>query len=410
MGTRALVRLAASVVILAGASSASAQDLPAGPIRAFGETLTLGGEVVATAGRSDSTAFFNYTDYGHNALRMMRLALAAEWRPTDRLAFIGQLRVEDFSRLTLHAAYVRFRPWTGRRFDIQIGRIPPTFGAFGRRAYSTSDGLIGYPLAYQYLTSLRPDAAPATIDDLIAMRGRGWLSTFPVGNRQPAPGIPLISVFQWDTGIQAHWASDRMTMTGAITSGTLSTPRVDDNNSGKQVSARVTVRPAFGLVLGASAARGAWLSRDVVNELPAAHRRESYAQTAIGTDVEYSRDHWIVRSEAIWSRWRVPTPRTSDRPSVNLDAFGAFVEGRYRLTPRISVSARLDKLMFSSIRGTTPGAAATPWDAPVRRVELGAGYLLQRNLTARIVLQRNVRDGGRVSRRTFVSGQLAFWF
>jgi hypothetical protein len=38
--------------------------------------------------------------------------------------------------------------------------------------------LIGYPLAYQYLTSLRADSLPLNANELIAMRGRGWLSSY----------------------------------------------------------------------------------------------------------------------------------------------------------------------------------------------------------------------------------------
>jgi hypothetical protein len=164
----------------------------------------------------------------------------------------------------------------------------------------------------------------------------------------------------------------------------------------------------FGLVLGASAARGAWLSRTAAAALPNVEEASSYAQTAAGADAEYSRDHWIVRGEAIWSRWRVPTSLSSTSPSIDVSALSGFVEARYRLTPRIFASARLDRLSFSSVTGST--AAARSWDAPVTRFEAGAGYMLQRNLTARIAVQRNVRDGGRVRNRTFVSGQLAYWF
>ena len=55
-------------------------------------------------------------------------------------------------------------------------------------------------------------------------------------------------------------------------------------------------------------------------------------------------------------------------------------------------------------------APPTPWDAPVTRIEAGGGVYLQRNLTVRVVAQHNWRDGGRVRNRTYVSGQLAYWF
>ena len=56
------------------------------------------------------------------------------------------------------------------------------------------------------------------------------------------------------------------------------------------------------------------------------------------------------------------------------------------------------------------GGAPTPWDAPVTRIEAGGGFYLQRNLTLRGIVQRNWRDGGRVRNRTFVSGQISYWF
>ena len=65
--------------------------------------------------------------------------------------------------------------------------MPPDLRGVSRRhAYAADNPLIGYPLAYQYLTSLRPDALPASADELLRMRGRGWLSNFSVGNWRPA--------------------------------------------------------------------------------------------------------------------------------------------------------------------------------------------------------------------------------
>jgi hypothetical protein len=384
---------------------ALAQPLPAGPVSAFDGRLGIGGEVVATIGEEDNSAYFNYTDYEHNALRMFRVALSAAWRPVSRVAVVGEVRSEDFDLVRPYAAYIRVRPWTSHAFDVQFGRIPPTFGAFGRRGYQGSDNpLLGYPLAYQYLTAIRPDAVPATVADLLVMRGRGWRLTYPIGSQEPAPGVPLISAFRWDTGIQAHWEGEAIEVTGSVTSGTLADPRLPDNNGGKQVSVRLALRPAAGLVLGGSAARGKFFDREVTEALPASSG--SHAQSTLGADVEYSQGHWLVRSELVWCRWNVPfaTPAST----TDLDALGVWVEGRYRVTPRIVFSARADRLGFSRIDA---GQDLDPtWDADVWRVEADAGYYIQRNLVARIAVQRNDRNGGRVRTRTYVSGQLAYWF
>ena len=134
------------------------QVLPAGPIETARGTVTVSGEVTATAGARDDQAFFNYTDYEHNALRMFRLSLSGMWRPSPRFAALTEIRSEDLQRVIPYALYVRVRPWTNLPFDVQAGRIPPVFGTFARRAYGADNPLIGFPLAYQYLTSMRPDA------------------------------------------------------------------------------------------------------------------------------------------------------------------------------------------------------------------------------------------------------------
>jgi hypothetical protein len=379
-----------------------AQALPEGPIQAFDGKVAVGAEVIATGGNADDIAFFNYTDYEHNALRMFRMGVSALYRPATWLSFVGEVRSEDLEQPNVYAAYVRVRPWRNRSFDIQAGRIPPAFGAFGRRQYETGNPVIGYPLAYQYLTSLRTDAIPATADDVLRMRARGWRSSFPIGSQLPAPGIPLVSGFQWDTGIEASGRVGMVDVAGSITNGTLSSPRVEDNNSGKQIAGRIGVTPAVGLVLGASAARGAWLSRTVAPD-------SAPVQQSFGADAEYSRDHWIVRWELVWSRWGFPHALLPS-DTTTLDAVGSWIEGRYRITPRIFVAGRADRVGFSTLRGATIGTSGLPWDAPVRRIEGAVGYYLQRNFVLRGSVQGNWREAGRDQSRTYLSGQLVYWF
>jgi hypothetical protein len=405
-GASSLPRVAlACLILLCAFSTAAAQELPSGPITAFDGRLVVGAEVSASVGSSDENAYFNYTDYEHNALRLFRAAVAASWRPASRIALVGEVRTEDFNLVRPYAAYVRIRPWSGIDFDIQAGQIPPSFGAYGRRGYQSNDnGLIGYPLAYQYLTAMRADAAPASLADLLAMRARGWRLSYPLGSQQAGPGVPLISAFRWDTGVQGHWHGRMIDVTAGVTSGTLSDPHVEDNNSGKQFSGRVALSPITGLIVGASTARGEFLAKAVTRQLQ--DTPGSRAQTALGADAEYSRDHWLVRGEMVWSRWNVPMVAT--RSSIDLDAIGYWIEGRYRLTPRIVVAARADRLDFSDV---PLGSGATDtWDANVRRVEADAGYYFRRNLVFRVAVQHNDRDGGRDRKRTYVSGQLAYWF
>lgn len=384
-----------------GASPASAQP---GPVQLFDGTLRIAGEVTATGGARDEDAFFNYTDYERNALRGMRASLTALWQPRDRVAVVGEFRIDDFSHATASAFYVRVRPWRSLPVDVQAGRIPPVFGAHGRQVYASDRLLIGSPLAYQYLTSLRPDAIPSDAGDLLRMRGRGWLSSFPVGDTAAAPGVPLISGFQWDTGVQVRWLAGRVEGAAAVTQGTLSRPRLSDDNGRPQFSGRIAVRVSPGLRLGVSAARGRFLA----DTLPG-RGRPGGDQSAAGADAEYSAGRFLVRAETVWSRWTVPyltIPPEGDA----ISAHAAWIEARYRFTPRFYLAARGDRLAFSEVTGRSPSERRDTWDAGVRRVEAGGGYSLLRTLILRAMVQYNERDGGRVPERTFLSSQVSWWF
>ncbi len=399
-----------TLLALVAAAPSFGQALRGEPMVFGAGRITLGGdasltlscaETPAPGNCGEDTGFFNYSDYQHSTMRLLTLDVSASVRASQQFTLLAELRSENGGTPQLYALYVRFRPWKRRAFDLQAGRVPPTFGAFARRTYASDNLLIGYPLAYQYLTSLRPDATPASADDLIKMRGRGWLSSFPIGSTTPDRGLPLATAFRWDTGIQAHTASRWADATVAVTTGSLTNPLFGDDNGGKQIVGRVAVHPVPGLLMGVSGARGQFLTRGVLRSAGREADAGRFVQRAWGADAEYSRDYYLVRFETIVSDWTVPALETP------LRAAGTALEGRYKLRPGLYAAARLDHLGFSQVTGTT---RTTDWDAPVTRVEVGGGYLLRRNLQLKLSVQRNVRDGGRVPRLTLGAAQLGFWF
>jgi hypothetical protein len=391
-----LIRAVVLAAALLAANGAGAQTPAPAPRR-----LTLGGEVSLAIAPEDPT-FFNYTDYEYNPLRLARLGVSGVFRIHDRLALLGEVRSDNLGTPRAHALYLRFRPWPRRALDLQAGLIPPVFGAFARRSYATDNFLIGYPLAYQYLTSIRSDAVPATAADLLRMRGRGWQPSFPIGSQDERPGLPLVNALRWDTGVQARAGSERVEVLAAYTVGTLSSPRVRDDNGGRQWSARVASRPVVGLVLGASAARGAYLGREPTEGL--AIDADTFQQRAYGLDVEYSRDYWLLRAEGVWSGWDIPA---ISEPWVSgpLRARGLSLEGRYKLWPGVYAAARVDHLGFTRLPATS-----TPWDAPVLRVEAGGGYHIRRHVLVKGVFQHNRRDDGRNRPLNVGAAQLLVWY
>ena len=394
-----------AAVALGGASSAGAQILPSEPVSLAGGRVTIGGDISASLA-PDDVGFFNYTDYEHSALRLFRVDLTTALTINPHFSVLAEIRDENVDTLRVYAAYLRIRPWADHAFDIQAGRIPPTFGAFARRTYAADNPLIGYPLAYQYLTSLRADALPWSADELLRMRGRGWLVNYTIGDTEAENGVPLVSAFRWDTGVQLHAAARLIDATISVTTGTISNPRLTDDNSGPQVAGRVSARPVTGLVLGLSGARGPFVSSTASRGAVGEGRDSAFTQTAFGGDVEYSRDYYLLRAETVWSEWKIPAVAAPlvDRP---LRALATYVEGRYKLRPDLYIAARADHLGFSDVVGSS---GPQSWDAPVTRLEIGAGYSLQRNLLLKFSVQRNTRDGGRPTQATLPSAQIVYWF
>jgi hypothetical protein len=405
--TRVIARGSALVVLCtAAAASAHAQYLPSRPIALADGRVTIGGDVSASTGSSDP-GFFNYTDYEHSSLRLLRIDMSMSVKAGDHLAVLGDLQTQNFNTVRPYALFLRVRPWSMRAFDVQIGRVPPTFGAFTRRTYVADNLLIGYPLAYQYLTTLRPDALPATVNELLLKRSTGWLVRYSVGNPAPDRGVPLVSAFRWDTGVQLHGSNDLISATVAVTAGSLSNPVFPGDSGGKQAAGRIELRPFAGLVAGSSVARGPFVSRAAARSATGDPGTGSFTQDAWEGDVEYSRDYYLIRVETIVSAWHVPFSKRPDLKDA-LRAVATSVEGRYKIRPGLYAAARWDHLAFSEVTGAQ---GTLPWDAPVTRVEVGAGYSLQRNLLLKLSFQHNARDGGRLTgSANQAATQIVYWF
>lgn len=398
-------------LVLCAALPAGAQTLPSEPVVLGAGRVTLGGDVSWSIAPED-TGFFNYTDYEHSTLRMLRLALMASVKAGNHVTLLAEVRSENGAHPEPYGLYLRIRPWISRTFDVQVGRVPPTFGAFARRSYAADNPLIGYPMAYQYLTSLRADALPATVDELLRMRGRGWLTNFSVGNLAPDRGVPLVNAFRWDTGVQVHSGTELVDATASVTTGTLSNPRFSDDNGGRQLAGRVVFHPVAGLIVGGSAAHGPFVSQAALRAVPGdastspagGGRDADYTQTAWGVDVEYSRDYYLLRLETVTSAWTLPLGAALALP---LRATATAAEGRYKIRPGLYAAARVGHLGFSEVaaRGSTES-----WDAPVTRLEVGGGYSIQRNLLLKVEYQYNTRDGGRVPTLQLGAAQLVYWF
>ena len=91
------------VAALGFARGVPAQVLPERPISLANGQVSISGEVTGSIGHPNDTGFFNYTDYEHDALQMLRLSISARWRPSERIALLTEVRSEDLERPTPYA-------------------------------------------------------------------------------------------------------------------------------------------------------------------------------------------------------------------------------------------------------------------------------------------------------------------
>ena len=311
--------LLALIGVLMPAAAARADFLPSRPIAFWNDRLVISGDATVTIGQPDH-GYFNSLDYYHDALNLARFGLSIELKVNERIAVLGQVIDQIALRsgssadawsdetpppiwdpfetnrhiVRPYALFVRVRPFLDKPITVQAGRIPPVFGAYVTQEYGAAQPLISLPLAYHYPTTLRPDAVVRSSAALARWRGGGWRVRYRTGSDNWGQGVPLVNALRWDTGVQVKVGDGGpIEVSGAVTNGTLSSPRFEDDNDGKQISGRVVLRPATGLVLGVSGARGDFLSDGLIAALPAELAGRSYTQQAFGADVEYSRGYWL---------------------------------------------------------------------------------------------------------------------
>jgi hypothetical protein len=400
---RPLARWLVVALVAAGHAVAARAQAPSEAPRGLGQ-VSAGGEVSGTFSSQDD-GFFTYTDYEQDSLRQLRIRLLGEWRPAATLALIGEARTLNIDRIEAAAWYFRWQPSLQRDLAFQLGRIPPVVGAFPRRAYGRDNPLLTAPLAYQYVTSLRPDALPLNTDNLLAMRGRGWRPSYPLGSTEVATGIPLIATTDWHSGAEAHWRHDWFEAAGAFTLGSPGAPLVFSTRRGHEWSGRIAATLHSSLVVGLSGARGHWIDDDVL-DLAGGDARDHRAQSLVGVDAEWGRGPWLVRGE--WLRTVFGIPMRDSPEVTRLPAQAAFLEARYRLTARWQVAGRIDGLRFDTIPGVT--RPDNTWEADVTRLEGVVSYRITRQLEARGGWLQHWRDGGFVRRRGAPAVQGIYWF
>jgi hypothetical protein len=320
----------------------------------------------------------------------IQLRLFADVVFDGRLTLFNQMLIDPSSRAGLASflrSYLRYtllqRP--GAELHLQAGKLPTSFGNWAPRSYPDRNPLIGLPLLYHYFTTLRANQLPADNADLLSHRGQGQATAFGGfaggGSTQRFNGLPLVYDTCWDFGLQVLGSLWRLEYLVALTQGTLSDPRSSpgDNNDGQQVVLRLSLVPFTGGLLGFSWARGPYLDQAVEPVLRARGLDlEDFHQVIWGLDAEYSIRHLFLAGELALNRWEMPT-------TTDLEAYGWYLEAKYKLRPGLYAALRHSRLGFGKI--PDGNGAKLAWDYDVQRWEAGLGHYLTEGAIAKLVWQ-----------------------
>jgi hypothetical protein len=368
-------RVVVFVCVLVTARGAGAQSPPSGAQdRPFTEEATwsfkLGTDAAVTLSNLESGSSNERNDRSTN-LDGLWLRLYAKLAYGDKALFLVDLYSSEGESPRIFGLYGQVQP--DPRIGVRAGLIPMVVGSWQDRAYPSRQPLIGEPVPFQYLLSLRIDSIPRTTDELVDHRARGGGA---FGLAVPGKEMHVTVAYEqcWDTGVAVFGTSGRLGYQVAAMEGTPGSPvtrmrlpsrgQPRDDRKGASIEGRLTYRLTDAVRIGVSAARGSYLRASVQSVLPAGASIEDYRQELAGADLRIRKGRVEAHGDYLFSRYRSPFVPEA------LDAHGYSGEASLELTPGLRAAVRFSGLAFSDVRDSRGRTVA--WEAPVARLEAGA--------------------------------------
>lgn len=320
--------------------------------------------------------------WGDSVLDSYRLRLFVESAVSDRLDVFTETLYNEDVGVVPFGAYALFHPSPGRDMHVMAGLIPWPIGTYAPRSRSNKNPLVGYPLMYQYHTTLSPAYVVPDADVLLGEAGEGEYGVNYAPGPGGYPGMPIIYDGWWDFGAVFLGSARPVEYAGGFVNGSPSWPTPGrDTSPGKSLMGRIGLAPMPGLRFGVSGSYGPYMVEDAVQgSLPSGADAGDYNQVLGMADLEWSAGHVELHAEGYSNTWE--TPMVGD-----LRVRGGYGELKYTLPAGFYVAGRFDVMRFSDVTDST--GAERSWDADVDRLEVGVGYRLMKGVTAKAVYQRN---------------------
>ena len=319
--------------------------------------------------------------WGDSQFDSYRLRMFASAAVSDHLDIFTEALWNEDVGVVPFGAYATFHPSPGKDMHVEAGLIPWPIGDWAPRSTSDKNPLIGFPLMYQYHTSLRQDVIPPNADDLLAEAGEGEEGV-DYGAGYDMYGMPIIYDQWWDFGAVFLGSARPFEYSIGFVNGSPGFPNPgEDHTPGKSLLGRVGLAPMPGLRFGVSGSYGPYLNEErVESSLQPGIDAGDFNQVLGMADLEYSTGHLDIHAEGYRNTWETPT-------LGDLKVHGGYAELKYTLPAGFYVAGRYDIMRFSDVTDST--GALLSWDSDVDRLEVGGGYRVTKGVIAKVVFQRN---------------------
>ncbi|MEA2626549.1 MAG: hypothetical protein QOD06_2594 [Candidatus Binatota bacterium] len=316
---------------------------------------------------------------GDDSFLNPRLTLFLDSRWTSSLYALVQARIDrgfdprarSSGSARFDEYFLRWTPLERPLVNLQVGKFATVFGGWVPRHHSWDNPLITAPLAYENVTIVTDEAAPASEAEFLARRG--------VPDRKPS-WQPVVWGPSYASGASVFGRLGNFDYAAEMKNATLSSrPEVWDGRSRgwehPTASGRIAWAPDPAWSIAVSASDGAYLQEVADATLPAARGIGDFHETVFGADAQYAWRHLQLWSELLLARFDVPAVGDADTAAY-------YFEGRYKLTPEIFGALRWNQQLFGTVDDGAGGERA--WDRDVWRADAAVGYRPDRHLQGKV--------------------------
>ncbi len=292
--------------------------------------------------------------------------------------------------------FLRYTPLADGALHAQVGKFATVVGNWVARHDSWTNPLVNAPLPYENVTTASDvQAAPSRSAFLDRRRTadnkREW--------------VPLVWGPSYTSGAAVFMRRGAADFALEVKNASLSSrPALwDARHRGfahPTLSGRVGWRPGPAWGFGASLSGGTYL-RDDVDARVAGFRVGAHHQELAAVDATYARRHLQLWAETFVGRFEVPRVGTADTVAY-------YVEGRYKLTPRVFAALRWNQQFFGDVENDA--GQGRSWDQDTSRVDAALGCRLDRHLQAKLQYSYTHQRGGLQQGEQLVAVQVTVKF